>query len=84
MLDNFGGRNPKKDFSSLENVIFSNGELDPWLYGGITEDINDRVKVILISSAAHGLDLASPNSEDPPSLIQARIEETDAIKSWIL
>lgn len=29
-LDYWGGRNPKKDFASLSNIIFSNGALDPW------------------------------------------------------
>ncbi|CDW73474.1 lysosomal pro-x carboxypeptidase [Stylonychia lemnae] len=84
VLDNIGGRDPKKDFSSIENIIFSNGEIDPWLYGGITEEINDRIKVILIPNAAHSLDLATPNSADPPSLIQSRLEEIETIKSWIL
>jgi lysosomal Pro-X carboxypeptidase len=47
-LDTFGGANPKHDFASLTNVIFSNGEYDGWLYGGVIEPINDETKVFII------------------------------------
>ena len=40
-LDYFGGRNAKRDFAKASNIIFSNGELDPWQAGGVTEKIND-------------------------------------------
>ena len=33
-LDFFGGRNPKKDFNRCSNIVFFNGELDPWKTGG--------------------------------------------------
>lgn len=40
-IDNFGGRNTKKDFLHSSNIIFSNGNLDPWISGGVTQPIND-------------------------------------------
>ena len=27
---NFGGKDPKHDYASLSNVLFLNGEKDPW------------------------------------------------------
>jgi lysosomal Pro-X carboxypeptidase len=56
-FDVFGGRNPKRDFASASNIIFSNGDLDPWIVGGITEKVSDTSHVILIAGTAHGSDL---------------------------
>jgi hypothetical protein len=36
VLDTFGGRNVKKDFSLYSNIIFTNGDVDPWKAGGVT------------------------------------------------
>lgn len=34
-LDYFGGYNVEKDFLAVTNVVWSNGELDPWRAGGL-------------------------------------------------
>lgn len=64
-LDTFGGRNVKKDFMHTSNIIFSNGDLDPWRAGGVLTTINDDIVVRLIKGGAHHLDLRSPNPADP-------------------
>lgn len=82
-LDYFGGRVPKRDFAKASNIIFSNGELDPWQAGGITEKINDETIAIYIEHSAHHLDLRLPNEADPQTLTDARQTETEWIAKWI-
>lgn len=82
-LDYFGGRVPKRDFMKASNIIFSNGELDPWQAGGITENINDQTIAIYIKDSAHHLDLRLPNEADPESLTKARQTETEWIAKFI-
>lgn len=62
-LDNFGGRNPKKDFRHHTNIIFSNGDLDPWHAGGVLYHVNPSggAVSIYIEGSAHHLDLREPN-----------------------
>lgn len=71
------------DFSSSSNIIFSNGELDPWHAGGVVEDVMENNVVLMIPKSAHHLDLRTPNAADPPSVTQARDIETMHIKQWI-
>jgi len=82
-LDYFGGHVPKRDFAKASNIIFSNGELDPWQAGGITENINDQTIALYITDSAHHLDLRLPNEADPQSLTDARQTETEWIAKWI-
>jgi len=75
-LDTFGGRNPKSDFRHISNIIFSNGELDPWHTGGVLYTVGDAV-VISIPNSAHHLDLRLPNALDPAEVTSARAIESD-------
>lgn len=63
-LDSFGGRNPERDFSSATNIIFSNGDIDPWSVGGILTQISANIDVINIEKASHGADLFNPSDAD--------------------
>lgn len=82
-LEYFGGMNPTKDFMKASNIVFSNGELDPWKAGGVTFYVSPETTPIYIEHSAHHLDLRLPNVADPQSLTDARQIETEQIAKWI-
>merc|ERR1712176_810476 len=82
-LEYFGGINPKKDFMSASNIIFSNGTLDPWHAGGVLEEINDKTVVLYMNGSAHHLDLRLPNEYDPIDVKNGRDTEIHTIAGWI-
>ena len=82
-FDYFGGLNPTKDILKTSNIIFSNGELDPWQAGGLTFPINDESIALYIEKSAHHLDLRLPNEADPQTLTDARQTETEWIAKFI-
>ncbi|XP_069747081.1 lysosomal Pro-X carboxypeptidase [Narcine bancroftii] len=75
----YGGKN----ISSHSNIVFSNGDLDPWSSGGVTKSISDTLVAIFIPDGAHHLDLRSSNKHDPPSVQKARDMEVQYFKKWI-
>ena len=52
MTVNFGG----KDISSFSNIIFSNGEYDPWRGGGVLQNVTNSIHAVFIDGGAHHLD----------------------------
>ncbi|KAF7476145.1 lysosomal Pro-X carboxypeptidase isoform X2 [Marmota monax] len=75
----YGGENIK----SHSNIIFSNGDLDPWSGGGVTKDITDTLVAVTIKEGAHHLDLRANNALDPTSVLLARALEIEHMKRWI-
>lgn len=70
--------------SGASNILWSNGELDPWRGGGVTHNVSlarDLVAII-ISDVGHHMDLMFSNPLDPPSVIQARKTERAYIAKW--
>lgn len=63
-LDYFGGYNYTRDFQFYSNIIFSNGELDPWRAGGVYSFVNFDLPHYVIEGGAHHLDLRLPNDAD--------------------
>lgn len=61
----------------------SNGALDPWAAGGVTQSISDSLVAVLIEDGAHHLDLRHKNPLDPPSVVQARNLEKYYMARWI-
>ncbi|KAI8799105.1 lysosomal Pro-X carboxypeptidase isoform X1 [Biomphalaria glabrata] len=72
-----------KQLKETSNIIFSNGLYDPWSSGGVMESISDTVIAIQIPKGAHHLDLRAKNPLDTPSVIRARIQEGNILRSWL-
>lgn len=75
----YGGKN----ISSHSNIIFSNGDLDPWSGGGVTKDITDTLVAINIPGGAHHLDLRASTAFDPSAVLLSRLLEVKHMKKWI-
>ncbi|KAI1727036.1 serine carboxypeptidase s28 domain-containing protein [Ditylenchus destructor] len=76
-------------FEGASNIIFTNGDLDPWAAGGVTETTKGLengpargLYVYNISGGAHHLDLRQPNMCDPPSVVAARYQIVSILKCW--
>lgn len=74
-----------RSLSAASNIVFSNGDLDPWKGGGIVSDkgLPESIVIIVIKDAAHHYDLRAANPLDTPFVKQARLEEVANIKKWI-
>lgn len=84
-VDQFGGKhNYSQEFRQYSNIIFSNGQLDPWRGGGVERYVSDKIYTFNIEGGAHHLDLRLPNNDtDPESVKYVRGQEASIIDGWI-
>ena len=57
------------------NIVFANGDYDPWHSGGILHNVSDTVRSYIIPEGAHHLDLLFTTQSDPPLVQWVRSEE---------
>jgi lysosomal Pro-X carboxypeptidase len=72
-----------KDLTGFSNIVFSNGNLDPWHGGGVLESQSDSVVAVYIMGGAHHLDLRHSNPLDPPAVTAARNLERQYIDQFL-
>jgi len=75
----YGGQLP-----DLRNVIFTNGDIDPWHPLSVLEDISVSTPAIFINGSSHCRDLHSDLATDPEDLKKARARVRDIIGTWIM
>ncbi|KAJ8966307.1 hypothetical protein NQ314_003572 [Rhamnusium bicolor] len=71
-----------KDLSTANNIVFSNGRLDPWSGYGVLRNYTSDIIAIVISDGAHHSDLRVSNPNDPESVKNARQIHVNQITKW--
>ena len=72
-----------RDISEHSNIVFVNGDMDPWSGGGVLDNITDSIIALTVDHGAHNYDLLFSMKEDLPSVKEARNKEKSYIRSWI-
>jgi hypothetical protein len=68
---------------SAGNIVFSNGDRDPWSGGGVLEDINASIVYNPVVGGAHHYDLRATNPADTPGVLTARQIHAEFIQHWV-
>nr|CAB3239873.1 dipeptidyl peptidase 2 [Phallusia mammillata] len=72
-----------ENLDKASNIIFSNGDLDPWRDGGILTDLSPTLKALTVVGGAHHFDLRGSHKDDPQSVIDVREKEGAIIMDWV-
>ena len=65
------------------NIIFSNGQYDPIIAGGVLHTSNQAVSTIVFPALGHTGDLAFSSPHDSKTTIANKKQEIDIIKGYI-
>lgn len=83
-MTTFGGsHNYSQEYRQYSNIIFSNGNLDPWVAGGVVDYVSPKLPVYIIKGGAHHLDLRLPDDKDPEDVKWVRKNEANVIGGWV-
>ncbi|XP_033226746.1 putative serine protease K12H4.7 [Belonocnema kinseyi] len=74
----YGGKKP-----DVRNVLFVNGNRDPWHVLSVLEDLNDSSPSILIDGSSHCTDLGNFQFSDSLNLLFARYRIRQIVGKWI-
>ncbi|XP_036889003.1 thymus-specific serine protease [Sturnira hondurensis] len=74
----YGGQTP-----GATQVLFVNGDADPWHVLSVTQALGPSVSALLIPSASHCLDMAPERPSDTPSLRQGRQSILQQLQTWL-
>ncbi|KAG1699209.1 hypothetical protein DVH05_014125 [Phytophthora capsici] len=76
----FGGM---KALRAASNIVFSNGNFDPWSGLGVLKSLSPSVVAVAVPGGAHHFDLFFSHPLDPPAVTAARQVELQYIRQWI-
>ena len=74
----YGGRH----LEHTSNIVFSNGELDPWRGGGVAVN-SSGISSIVIGQCGHHCDLMFSTPDDTAAIRDARRFEMEQVRKWI-
>ncbi|KAF6075581.1 serine protease 16 [Phyllostomus discolor] len=74
----YGGQTP-----GATQVLFVNGDADPWHVLSVTQALGPSVSALLIPSASHCSDMAPESPSDTPSLRQGRQSIFQQLQTWL-
>lgn len=69
--------------TSVTNIVFPNGSIDPWHALGITSSLSETLIAIFIHGTAHCANMYPARADDPAELVSARLNITSAIGKWL-
>ncbi|TDH73443.1 hypothetical protein CCR75_006162 [Bremia lactucae] len=76
----YGGR---KALKVASNIVFSNGNYDPWSGTGVLQNYSNSVVALSVEGGAHHLDLMFSNKLDTPSVLAVRKVEKQYMHNWV-
>jgi lysosomal Pro-X carboxypeptidase len=69
--------------AATSNIVWSQGEYDPWKGGGVTTNLTESLVSIVIPECAHHVDLFFSDPGDTAAIKNAREFEMSMVRSWI-